>query len=262
MDVTAIPFRFPGLATVMCAFQMRSKNPHPLAGNISHNVGDDPERVLTMRRRLAAHLGVRQWAELTQVHKDQIHFEPLPTAFEDRLVPTGDGMATSVPGLALLIKTADCQPLLLAHRSGTFVAALHVGWRGNRMNFPGSAIQRICSHYRIQPDELLAVRGPSLGPAQAQFVNFAAEWGNDYAPWFREDSQTMDLWGITRHQLSEAGIPSRNIHCIDLCTATMHDVLFSYRKDRNCGRQASLVWMEPPGTAAAAETLDRALPRF
>ncbi|MDR1856813.1 MAG: polyphenol oxidase family protein [Desulfovibrio sp.] len=245
MDVTTIPFEFPGLPGVRCAFQMRSRPLSPLGGNISYGMGDDPVRVLETRRSLAAALGIRQWTELAQVHGDVLHFDPSPTPFEEGPVPAGDGTATAVPGQALAIKTADCQPVLIAHCRGDFVAALHVGWRGNRINFPASAVERICARYRVQPSELLAVRGPSLGPARAQFVNFDAEWGADFLPWFDEGTKTMDLWGLTRHQLEQAGVPSRNIHGVDLCTATMDGAFFSYRRDRNCGRQMSLIWILP-----------------
>jgi hypothetical protein len=111
-----------------------------------------------------------------------LHIEPEPVALDAPATLAGDALATSVPGLALGIKTADCQPVLLAHESGRFVAALHVGWRGNVQNLPGSAVARLCAHYGCAPAELFAVRGPSLGPQAAQFTNFETEFG----PRFRE----------------------------------------------------------------------------
>ena len=77
-----------------------------------------------------------------------------------------------------------------------------------------------------------------------EFVNFDKEWGPQFVPWFDEESRTMDLWGLTRHQLVQAGIPARNIFGLDICTASNNDQFFSYRCARASGRQASIIWIE------------------
>lgn len=218
------------------------------AGNISFNVGDDAAKVCANRQKLQALLrsyGLDSWAELQQVHGDAIIFEPESVACAAEPQLEGDGMATMQPGLGLLVKTADCQPVLLAHREGRHVAALHVGWRGNRCNFPASAVARFCERYNLLPADLMAVRGPSLGPARAEFINFEREWGAEFRPWFDPISKTMDLWGLTRSQLQAAGLPARQICGLDVCTMTNHDRFFSYRQSRQTGRQASLIWMCP-----------------
>ena len=245
MPVSFIPFVFPGVAHVRCAFQIRRQDAGdgPYAGgNISLATADDRQSVIGNRRELRAALGLARMAELNQVHGDAMIFEP--EAVEPDAVPRSDadGMATAQAGLGLVIKTADCQPILLAHKSGRFVAALHAGWRGNRCDFPGSGVRRFCEHYGVEPCELLAVRGPSLGPARAEFVNFESEWGDGFRPWFDAQSRTMDLWGLTRWQLEQAGLLPRNIYGIDLCTASCGRRFFSYRCEKASGRQASVIW--------------------
>ena len=249
-DIRCIPFTFPGIANVRCAFQTRrggmSAGPHG-GGNIAFNTGDDPACVTANRASLRRVLGLDPVAELEQVHGDDMIFEPAPAPSE--IAPRtggtdkGDGLATSRRGLALLIRTADCKPLLLAHRSGEYIAALHVGWRGNRCSFPVSGTRRFCRQYGLDPGDVLAVRGPSLSPPRAEFVNFDAEWGPSFRPWFDPASRTMDLWGLTRSQLLEAGLAERHIYGIDLCTAGNNDLFFSYRVEKTCGRQASLIWI-------------------
>lgn len=248
-SVSLFPFAFPGVPRVRCAFQFRSPGAGggPWAGgNVSFRVGDDAAAVADNRRALLAALrpqGLSAWAELLQVHGDAMVFEPEPVDCAGDVSVEGDGMATARPGLGLLIKTADCQPILLAHKSGTHIAAIHAGWRGNRCAFPVTAVERFCGRYGLEPRDLVAVRGPSLGPGRAEFVNFATEWGTGYAAWFDAASRTMDLWGLTRHQLARAGLLPRNIYGLDWCTASNHELFFSYRHARRCGRQASLIWM-------------------
>ena len=222
-------------------------------GNISFNAGDDPAATASARAALLAALrprGLDSWAEVRQVHGDALAVEPFaPPASElaDYRMqdsPEADGMLTATPGKGLLIKTADCQPLLLAHRSGSHVAALHVGWRGNRCDFPASGVARFCARHGLDPADIFAVRGPSLGPSRAEFVNFAQEWGDAFRPWFDAKSRCMDLWGLTASQLEAAGVPPGQIFGLDICTSLNADHYFSHRHDPKSGRQASLIWIE------------------
>ena len=237
-----------GLQRVHCVFQTRQGgfSKHPFnEGNIAYTVNDDPAAVLANRKALLAQLGINAWAEENQVHGDDMVLDAQATALESKGQHNADGLTSSETGLGLMIKTADCQPILIAHQSGKYIAALHVGWRGNRINFIGKAIKQFCAHYQIEPAHLLAVRGPSLSPSKAQFTNFEAEWGESFLPWFDQENKTMDLWQLTRHQLTKAGLPEANIHGINLCTYTAPDLFFSYRRNKNLsGRQASFIWIE------------------
>ncbi len=250
MAVTFFPFSFPGVPRVRCAFQTRTggvSRAGYAGGNISFSVGDEAAAVAANRRSLLEALrpqGLTAWAELMQVHGDALVFEPEPVPCDVNVATQGDGMATARPGLGLLIKTADCQPILLAHREGGHIAAIHAGWRGNRCDFPVTAVERFCAHYGLEPRDLMAVRGPSLGPGRAEFVNFEREWGPDWRQWFDENTRAMDLWGLTRAQLERAGLLPRNICGLDWCTAENNALFFSYRQEKQSGRQASLIWID------------------
>ena len=185
-------------------------------------------RVSANRLDLAASLELAEIAELDQIHGDTLVFDPPPSPLE-RFVeppafPKGDGLATDKPGIGLIIKTADCQPVLVAHKEGRHIAAF-------------------CGRYGLDARDLLAVRGPSLGPQRSEFVNYGKEWGPDFANWFNARDKTMNLWRLTRDQLLEAGLPDEGIFGLDLCTASMPDSFFSYRRDGICGRQANVIWI-------------------
>jgi len=236
-----IRFNFPGIPGVDCLFTTRA------FGNISLSMQEDREGTMRRRARLAREIGAGAFAEAKQVHGTQIIFEPSPQDPSEDASVEADGLATSSPGLALMIKTADCQPILMAHESGRHILAIHAGWRGNRQDFPFLATARFCERYALSPHDLWAVRGPSLGPSSAQFTRFKEEWGADFLPWFDLKEQTMDLWSLTRNQLMRAGIPQEHIFGIDRCTLDEHDLFFSYRDARKSGcpdgRQASLIAM-------------------
>ncbi|MEG2004505.1 MAG: polyphenol oxidase family protein [Bilophila sp.] len=258
--ITSLPFVFPGINGVRCAFPTRAggvtagattpptRSTDAFGGNIAFNVGDDLASVFANRKALVQTLHLSGLAECNQIHSDTMVFDPAPVSLEATptppIFPDGDGLATTRPGLGLMVKSADCQPVLIAHEKGRHIAALHVGWKGNRIAFLQSGIAAFCAHYDVSPSELYAVRGPSLGPAHAEFVKYATEWGDDFTRWYNRHTQTVNLWELTRAQLLAAGLEPERIFSLDLCTVSLPELFFSFRRDARCGRQGSLIWIE------------------
>lgn len=235
LEDTCIPFAFPGMPRIHCLFTTRHTGSLSLQGALDTDSA-------AKRKALLQQLQLEHWSELHQVHGDAFLPHPSPTSLNEaqlhHIARHADGQCTSQPGLALVIKTADCQPVLLAHKDG-HVAALHVGWRGNVLNFPQTGVAAFCKACGIEPGDIMAVRGPSLG--WAQFTNFDREWPKEFTPWFDASRQCVDLWELTRHQLQEAGVPAQHIFTLDLCTYSLSKMFFSHRQ-RDTGRQAALIW--------------------
>lgn len=241
MDLNTFWFQFRGLSDIHCLFQGRSAGTEN-DGNISLLGGENLEKAKEARQalfELCAANGMDEWAELRQVHGNKVveagNWEALPEA---------DGIMTDRAGIGLMIKTADCQPLLFTHKSGKYIMAIHCGWRGNRMHFPYAATLVFCDRYKIHPRDIFVVRGPSLGPACAEFTNYDTEWGNLFDNWYDTTTKCMDLWTLAFSQLMRAGIPANHIFGIDLCTAANHERFFSWRRDKTRGRQASIIWID------------------
>lgn len=238
LATSVIPYAFPDLPGIRCVFTTR------LTGNLSlyrtAKGNEDHAAAVAARRALLDAAGLETWSEVHQVHGDEFITDPEPTPVATGPAVAADGMGTARKKHALCIKTADCQPILLAHPKGA-VAAIHVGWRGNAAGFPQSAVARFCLHYGLDPADVRAVRGPSLG--RAEFVNFAREWPASFAPWYNQASQCMDLWSLTRQQLCEAGLKPDRVHGLDMCTLSLNSLFFSHRAG-DTGRQAGIIWME------------------
>lgn len=233
-----IPFAFPGLPQVKCLFSTATSNNMSLWAD-----RENPERVLKNRIRFMSAAGFSQWAEVQQVHGDRLVKVEFGTGLSAEDVEKADGLYTSNRQVGLIIKSADCQPILIARQDGKAIAALHVGWRGNSVNFPITAVQRLANLFSCAPGDMMAVRGPSLGPAASEFVNFHNEWPSEFAPWFDEKKRTVNLWLLTRHQLMEAGLKPECIFSLDLCTYDTPGLLFSHRR-RDAGRQVSVIWLD------------------
>lgn len=245
MPVKTFIFSFPG-TNAKCAFQYTSlDNSLDLSGNISLKFPDRREEAIRAREELlAASPGMKTWSECEQVHGSTILIDPDPTPIDGGALSEADGMTTNRPGHGLLVKTADCQPVMFAAADGSAVMALHVGWRGNRANFIGEAVRIFREKYGASPKDLMAVRGPSLGPSAAEFVNFEEEWGSEFRRFYNPANKTMNLWRLTSWQLREAGLRPENIYGLDICTYLNDRAFFSWRRARTRGRQGNLIWIE------------------
>ena len=101
---------------------------------------------------------------------------------------------------------------------------------------PPSPLERFVEPPAFPKGDGLATDKPGIGL-------IIKEWGPDFANWFNARDKTMNLWRLTRDQLLEAGLPDEGIFGLDLCTASMPDSFFSYRRDGICGRQANVIWI-------------------
>jgi len=98
---------------------------------------------------------------MRQLHSDMIH--RLEAAPDKKL--EGDALMTSVPGLLLVIRTADCLPVLLVDEKNRAVAAVHCGWRGTEKRILEKAVRAMGEACGSKPGEMLAALGPCIGAA-------------------------------------------------------------------------------------------------
>jgi YfiH family protein len=98
---------------------------------------------------------------MRQLHSDIIHrLERVPAAKLE-----GDALVTDVPGILLVVRTADCLPVLLADPARRAVAAVHCGWRGTQKRILEKTVQAMGRAFGSKPGDLLAALGPCIGPA-------------------------------------------------------------------------------------------------
>jgi YfiH family protein len=208
--------------------------------NLGLLTGDDRGRVLDNRRRLADHAGVpaERVSMGWQVHGNDITEWTGPDPDRAFLDPHGghlkvDGHFTRVPGLALLVLTADCLPVALTGDGA--VAMVHCGWRG----LASGALARAVAMFGDGGARAGAV-GPGIGRC-------CYEVGSDVLGAFSDydgvaDGRMLDLRAIADAQLHAAGV--ERIEHVDLCTSCREDMFFSHRRDAGVtGRQGGMAWL-------------------
>ena len=217
--------------------------------NLGHHVGDNHALVAANRELLANVLpdGSRvQW--LSQTHGTQVIRAGDVTEY-----PEADACLSTEVGDACAILSADCLPVLLCNRRGTVVAAAHAGWRG----LLNGVLEATVEAMNCDKDELLAWMGPAISPAafevgpevRSKFMEAAgASSLNEVSLCFTRsptDSQRYmaDLCALASLRLNKTGV--RHIYGGALCTYSDSDNFFSYRRDGQTGRMATLICIKP-----------------
>ena len=140
-----------------------------------------------------------------------------------------DAVITSVPGLCVAVKTADCIPVRLYDERQQIVAAIHAGWRGT----VGRIVERTLEAMQSRGEDIHAIIGPGISLQ-------AFEVGEDVYETFlnarfpmsriaqRQAKWHLDLWEANRYLLEEWGIS--RIYSAGICTYTSPN-FYSARRD-------------------------------
>jgi polyphenol oxidase len=207
---------------------------------------DDPDEW----RQIAERAGVTE-DRLRLLH--QVHGSGIVTAASARGErPEADGIVSADPSVALVVRVADCAPLLVADKRNGAVAAVHAGWRSTMRRIAAEAVRTLAEKYGSRPEDLVVALGPSLGACCGEMgeevVAAFQQAGHDSVSidrWFsREPGRRphFDLWRANTDQLEAVGVPSASIHVSGLCTRTHSQVFHSYRASGPAaGRMAAVI---------------------
>lgn len=209
--------------------------------NTAVRMGDTPENVAKNVELLAEYAGL---AGCPVVYSRQIHSanvlrvtpDDTKTDPEDR---EWDGYVTDCRGIGLLVRAADCVPILFAgvkEDLSPVIGAAHAGWKGTALGIAAEVVEKMCRMGAVRSSIRVAV-GPSIHSCcfevKEDFVLSVTEMaGADFAA--RHISRTdgrffASLQGMNLEILEGAGIPRENIDISDDCTAHMSDVYHSHR---------------------------------
>lgn len=206
--------------------------------NVSFSVGDDPAHVRANRDRVRRCLQGAEVVFAHQVHGDGVIV--VDDLAEFNAPPVGDAMVSALPGKALAVQVADCQPILFYDPQRRVVASAHSGWRGSLAGVAVRTLEVMAARFGSSARDVLVGVGPSLGPCCAEFTNYRDEipsslWG------YRRGAVHFDFWAITRDQLIEAGVPAAHIETSGICTKCRTDRFFSYRGEARTGRFPAVI---------------------
>lgn len=184
-----------------------------------------------------------------QVHEAKVAFIERPGMTREELEGY-DVFVTTLPGVAIGVRTADCVPVLLYDPVKRVVAAAHAGWKGTVLHISEKTVAMMTIKHGCQSADIRAVLGPSIGPDSFQVGEEVAEhFKNAHFPmdeiWsFRGkgDSTPMsgghhiDLWKANCWLLEQAGVKPKNIQVCGIDTYTDESFFSARREGYSCGR--------------------------
>ena len=214
--------------------------------NLGTRSGDDPESVRLNRLQLRMLLPSEPvW--LHQVHGTAVVDAATAAAAAAVAPHEADASFTTQPGVVCVVLTADCLPVLLCDRAGRVVGAVHAGWRG----LAAGVLQNTIDAMRAAgAGDLLAWIGPAIGPSHfevgpdvhAAFVDRDAAADAAFRKLPGTDGKYLaDLYHLARSALASQGVV--RIAGGEHCTVSEPDSFYSYRRDQQTGRMATMIWI-------------------
>jgi polyphenol oxidase len=187
--------------------------------------------------------------------------------------PEADALMSAASGVLLIVRTADCLPVLIADARRGAVAAVHAGWRGALGGIVEKTVHEMRGAFNSSPRDLAVALGPSIRACcyvvgQEVVDAFCSRFargrtffrsplkratGSSTKPLPVEAAEArvpgdqvfyLDLVAVTLDQLERAGVPGSHIDVADFCTSCRRDLFFSYRKEgAHTGRMLSVIGM-------------------
>jgi hypothetical protein len=205
-------------------------------------VGDTAHAVARNLEIIRQETGADRVVTVNQVHGSRVVVIDQVDAGQEGS-QEADALVTALPGIALVVKQADCQAVMIFDPVRRAVANVHCGWRGSVSNILARTVQEMTFRFGSLPADMTAAIGPSLGPCCAEFVTHEEIFPRDFRRFMTRENH-FDLWALSVHQLIEAGLREENIELARLCTRCRTDLFFSHRGEGKTGRFASVIMLK------------------
>lgn len=181
---------------------------------------------------------------MRQVHGADVHVvERSSLDLPAEEPPVADGLVTALPGVALVVRAADCVPVILADLDRGVVGAAHAGRPGLVAGVVPATVARMRG---IGAERIVAWLGPRVC---GRCYEVPAAMRDEVAAAVPE-SFAETSWGTPAVDVA-AGVAAQlaalDAEVVDVARCTREDDrLFSYRREgQAAGRLGGVVWVRP-----------------
>lgn len=195
-------------------------------GLIEINDQKSIKNVLKAIKKLEKKASIEDLIFAQQVHGKNIYF--CPPHFKGYLKLNCDGLITETPGQILVIRTADCIPLLIYHPLEKRIGALHVGRKGMFKGILENALKK------MDKKELRVAIGPHIRKCCYWFSKKDYLVMRKWKRYFQKKGNRfyLDLTKILLDKLKKLGVKKENIEDCHICTFCQSKRFPSARKIR------------------------------
>lgn len=163
-------------------------------------------------------------------------------------VKEGDALVTNLKKTPLLVFVADCVPVAIVDPKKEAVALCHAGWRGTYSKITQKSIENMEKLYGTNPEDLVCVLGPSIGPCCYEVSKDLIEKFNTIITnrdekfyIIKESKYYLDLWKVNELILTSCGVKKENIVNLNICTSCNSDKFHSYRKHNQTAKRLGMI---------------------
>ena len=216
--------------------------------NQGSTVGDIREHVMENRKRAFDFFDrdLNSLCDVWQVHGNEIVCADNPRKPDEPHIKA-DAIFTDNPDLTLFMRFADCVPIIVCDPTKGVAGIIHAGWKGTVNDIVGDAIKKIVKVYGVDPKNLVAGIGPSIGPDHYivgnEVIQQAKENFGSNAKDFlieKDGTTSLDMWAANEYLLRQQGVTE--IERANICTACNLDDWYSHRKENGkTGRFGALI---------------------
>lgn len=230
--------------------------------NLSRNRNDSEANVLQNYNIICSAIGSSSndvVMSKKQIHSVTIHCATLSDRGKGINTHTDiidtDGFVTNIPNVLLTTFHADCTPLFFLDTAKKVIGLSHAGWRGTVNGMALKTIEKMRLVYGSEPKDIIAGIGPAIGkccfqvdaPVVSEFQNklcFANEFIE--ADISEKGKFKIDLPGINKRLMLEAGILEEAISVANICTKCNTDNFYSHRAmGEQRGNMAAMLGLRP-----------------
>jgi polyphenol oxidase len=190
------------------------------------------------RDRFLKTFGLNNAIIMNQEHGNEIHIVK-----NGEKPVSGDGIILIEKGVAGIIKTADCLPVIIVEPGFPMASIIHAGWRGTVNKIVQKAVHTM-TMLGADKENMIALLGPSISSC-------CYEVGEDVHTAFQNEgfsgnifqkvgkSLFLNIRQANREFLENTGV--KYIFDTDLCTFCNKDLFYSYRRGERVKRQINFV---------------------
>jgi polyphenol oxidase len=221
--------------------------------NQGGTVGDDRLHTIENRKRAFAFFDrkVESIFDVWQVHGNNVICADTPRELDEPHTKA-DAILTNKSDLTLFMRFADCVPILLFDPVKKAIGCVHAGWKGTVNNIVGDAIKTLQENYDVNPEDVIAGIGPSIGPDHYIVGEEVREMaGKTFGIDLNQVVSILDgkihfnLWRANEYLLEKQGV--KTIECARTCTACNLEDWYSHRAENGAtGRFGALIALGEP----------------
>ncbi len=219
---------------------------HPYKSlNVGLKVGDSIRNVTRNIEKISEIINTDRIISISQAHGCKIIIidKNYLKTHKEKEPPVADAIISNEPGVALMIKVADCQSIFMFDPVKNVVANVHCGWRGNVNGIIARTVEVMRESFGSDPADIITGVSPSLGPCCGEFKDYKKLLPSSFEK-YKIENNHFNFWEISRNQLMKSGIPGGNIEIGEICTVCNYKDFFSYRKEKITGRCAAVIMLK------------------